>query len=60
MENICEWENCKETGKFKAPIDKDNSKKFRWLCKDHVKLFNSKWEYFKGMSQSEIENFLKM
>ena len=59
MENICEWENCKETGKFKAPIDKDNSKKFRWLCEVHIKLFNKNWNYFEGMQQSEIEAFLK-
>ena len=32
MKNICEWENCKETGEFKAPINKDNSKNYRWLC----------------------------
>jgi len=59
MENICEWENCKETGKFKAPIDKDNSKKFRWLCEVHIKLFNKNWNYFEGMSQNQIEDFLK-
>ena len=26
MKNICEWENCKEFGDFKAPSEKDNSK----------------------------------
>ena len=25
MENICEWQNCNEIGKFKAPQEKDNS-----------------------------------
>jgi len=59
MENICEWENCKENGKFKAPIERDNSKNFRWLCAEHIKLFNKSWNYFDGMSQKEIENFLK-
>ena len=59
MKNICEWENCKETGKFKAPAEKDNSKNFKWLCEEHIKLFNKNWNYFDGMSQSEIENFLK-
>ena len=59
MKNICEWSNCKEIGKHKAPIEKDNSKNFKWLCQDHVELFNSKWNYFEGMSQKEIENFLK-
>ena len=59
MENICEWENCKESGKFKAPQEKDNSKNYKWLCKEHIKLFNKNWNYFEGMSQVEIEDFLK-
>ena len=32
MKNICDWENCKEIGKYKAPLEKDNSRKFRYLC----------------------------
>ena len=59
MKNICEWINCREPGEFKAPAEKDNSKNFKWLCKEHVELFNKKWNYFEGMSQNEIENFLK-
>ena len=59
MENICEWENCKEIGEFKAPLEKDNSKNYKWLCKEHIKFFNKNWNYFEGMSQKEIENFLK-
>ena len=59
MENICEWANCKESGKFKAPLEKDNSKNYKWLCKEHIKLFNKNWNYFEGMSQKEIEDFLK-
>ena len=59
MKNICEWENCSQNGKFKAPLEKDNSKNYKWLCKEHIKLFNKNWNYFEGMSQDEIENFLK-
>ena len=59
MKNICEWDNCKETGKFRAPTERDNIKNFRWLCEEHIKLFNNNWNYFDGMSQNEIENFLK-
>jgi len=59
MKNICDWKNCKEVGGFKAPNEKDNSKNFKWLCKKHIKLFNNSWDYFDGMSQAEIENFLK-
>ena len=59
MKNICEWENCKENGKFKAPLERDNSKSFKWLCEEHIKVFNKNWNYFEGMSQGEIENFIK-
>jgi len=59
MENICEWANCKRIGKFKAPLERDNSKKHKWLCENHIKLFNKNWNYFEGMPQNEIENFLK-
>ena len=59
MENICEWENCNELGQYRAPLEKDNSKNFKWLCEEHIKLFNKNWNYFDGMSQDQIENFLK-
>ena len=59
MENICDWENCEESGKYKAPLEKDNSKNYKWLCKEHIIFFNKNWNYFDGMSQNEIENFLK-
>ena len=59
MENICDHKNCKKIGKYKAPIEKDNSKKFKWLCLDHIKEFNHSWDYFKGMSDQEVCKFLK-
>ena len=59
MKNICDYKNCKNIGKHKAPIEKDNSKKFRWLCLNHIKEFNQRWDYFKGMSNHEIYNFMK-
>ena len=31
MKYICDWHNCKEIGEYKAPVEKDNSKKFRML-----------------------------
>ena len=59
MENICEWENCNELGQYRAPLEKDNSKNYKFLCKEHIKQFNKNWNYFDGMNQNEIENFLK-
>ena len=40
MKNICDWNNCFEIGKYKAPVEKDNSRKFKLLCLSHIKEFN--------------------
>ena len=59
MKIICDWDNCNKVGSYKAPCEKDNSKKYRLLCLDHVKIFNKKWNYFSNMSDQEIEYFIK-
>jgi hypothetical protein len=59
MKIICDWLNCKEIGKYKAPVERDNSKKYRLLCLDHIKIFNKSWNYFENMSDQEIEFFVK-
>ncbi len=59
MKIICDWENCSEIGSYKAPIERDNSRKFRLLCLEHIKIFNKKWNYFSNMTNEEIEYFIK-
>ena len=59
MKNICDWNNCFEEGNYKAPKERDNSKNFRLLCLEHVKEFNKKWNYFSGMNDRQIMDFLK-
>jgi hypothetical protein len=59
MKNICDWNNCLEIAEYKAPIEKDNSKKYRLLCLNHVKQFNKNWNYFSGMNDDQIFTFLK-
>ncbi|MDB9719229.1 DnaJ domain-containing protein [Candidatus Pelagibacter sp.] len=59
MKNICDWNNCSNTGEYKAPVEKDNSKRYRLLCLTHVKEFNKNWNYFKGMDDEQVFDFLK-
>ena len=59
MKNICDWEKCNKAGEYKAPIERDNSKKYRLLCLEHVKEFNKNWNYFKDMNDTQIYDFLK-
>jgi len=59
MKNICDWNNCEKIGEYKAPIEKDNSKDYRLLCLEHIKEFNKNWNYFSGMNDKEICEFIK-
>ena len=44
---------------IKHQLKKDNSKKYRLLCFAHVKEFNKNWNYFKGMDDEQVFDFLK-
>ena len=57
MKIICDWKNCKEIGAYKAPIERDNSRKYRLLCLEHIKIFNKNWNYFENMDDQQIEYF---
>jgi len=59
MKNICDWNNCLEEASYKAPVEKDNSKEYRMLCLNHIKEFNKNWNYFEGMDDNQIYEFLK-
>ena len=59
MKIICDLDNCKEQGNYRAPVEKDNVRKYRLLCLKHIKIFNKNWNYFENMNSEEIEYFLK-
>ena len=59
MKNICDWNNCSEEALYKAPKERDNSKNYRLLCLEHVREFNKNWNYFSGMNDQQIMNFLR-
>jgi hypothetical protein len=59
MKDICEWDKCSKTAMYKAPAEKDNSRKFRLFCLEHIKIFNKNWNYFSDMNENEIEYFIK-
>lgn len=54
----CERPGCAEAGEFRAPGERspgfDGPGDWRWLCLDHVREFNSGYDWFEGMSADEI------
>ncbi len=51
----CDISGCPERGDFKAPKSRDALKSYYWFCIEHVREYNQNWDFFKGMSQAEIE-----
>lgn len=51
----CAWPGCEAEGTHRAPLARDRLREFQWLCLDHVRQFNQGWDYFAGMSPSDIE-----
>ena len=50
---------CGEPGEFKAPFQAanfDGPGSWRFLCLDHVREHNAKYNYFNGMSPEEIQD----
>ena len=53
----CAVPGCNEPGEFKAPLQPanfDGPGAWRFLCLDHVREHNSKYNFFDGMSPEEI------
>ena len=59
---VCEEPGCGEPGEFRAPAGGgagatgEGPGRFRWMCLDHVRAFNSGYNFFSGMSADEIHD----
>ncbi|KPP86778.1 MAG: DnaJ-class molecular chaperone with C-terminal Zn finger domain [Rhodobacteraceae bacterium HLUCCO07] len=51
---ICDHEGCNEPGKFRAPKAPDVLDDYYWFCKEHVREYNLKWNFFDGTTEAEM------
>jgi curved DNA-binding protein CbpA len=51
---VCEHEGCEEAGLYRAPKAPDVLDDFFWFCKDHVREYNLKWNFFDGTTEAEL------
>lgn len=54
----CDISGCVHRGDYKAPKSRYELKEYYWFCLDHVREYNQNWDFFKGMSRSEIEQHM--
>lgn len=50
----CDHPGCEETGQYRAPKSPDDLDEFYWFCKDHVREYNLKWNFFQGQTEDEL------
>jgi hypothetical protein len=52
---LCAWPGCTDTGEFHAPKSPRELTEHVWLCAEHIRDHNKRWNYFEGMTDAEVE-----
>jgi hypothetical protein len=52
---LCNHPGCEAGGEFRAPRSRLELDSYYWFCLDHVRGYNAAWNYYAGMSETEIE-----
>ena len=55
----CAWAGCTRIGHHKAPVSKKKLREYQYFCLDHVRIYNRAWNYYEGMSDSEVETAVR-
>lgn len=55
----CQWKGCGKPAPYRAPMGRGREGDYFRFCIDHVREYNSAYNYFDGMSDNEVRNFQK-
>ncbi len=51
----CDHPDCPEAGEYRAPKSRTSLNQYWWFCLEHVREYNARWDFYKGMSATQIE-----
>ena len=51
----CQHPECAEPGLYRAPRSRDRLRDYYWFCLEHVRAYNSAWNYCAGFSEADLE-----
>jgi hypothetical protein len=54
----CDHAGCAQAGQYRAPKSPDQLEDYFWFCKEHIREYNLKWNFFHGTSDDEFQKFL--
>lgn len=55
---VCDHAGCEEVGQYRAPKSPDQLDDFFWFCREHIREYNLKWNFFQGQTDEEFQQFL--
>ena len=54
----CAQAGCDRPGQYRAPKSPDHLDEYFWFCRDHVREYNLKWNFFQGQTDEDFQRFL--
>lgn len=56
---LCDASGCVSEGEHRAPRSRDDLNNYYWFCMEHVRAYNSQWNFYAGLNQAEIEKQIR-
>ncbi|MEE8659566.1 hypothetical protein DOFOFD_11190 [Acetobacteraceae bacterium EV16P] len=56
---MCDMPGCTANAGYRAPKSRQTLREYYWFCLDHVREYNAKWDFYKGMTPIQIETHLQ-
>ena len=54
----CDHAGCDQSGQYRAPKSPDQLEEYFWFCREHIREYNLKWNFFQGQTDEEFQKFL--
>jgi len=55
----CQWDGCDKPGVHRAPVGRNAENQYFVFCFEHVKEYNKGYNYFSGLSDTEVARYQK-
>lgn len=59
VKHFCAWEKCNAPAPHPAPKSPDRLREYHWFCAEHVREYNRTWNFFAGMNDAEIQQYIE-
>jgi hypothetical protein len=54
-DQLCEHTGCALTGEYRAPRSPSQLRDYLWFCLEHVRAYNTQWNYYAEMDDEQLE-----